>query len=352
MAKKKNKEKSNLDWVLGDLEKAFPWSVFKWEKVIETCKIQYMHTGSHVLDMAMWWWLVRGKMITIYWMEWHLKTTTTVLMIVEAIKRWEKVVFIDVENSANIPHRENLWLDILWGNFIYIRATTCEECFDKIEQLAETWEVDLIVIDSVAALPTHEEVAWDNDMKQMASLAKVLGKWLRKCNAIISKKKTALVMINQIRHKLWWYWNPETLPWWHAPNFWAYHKIRMGSPELIEVDDTVIWATSSYKIKKTKTNSLIRSGKYTIYRDSWIDKILDTLNAAVMLWVIKKAWSWFSYWDIKVQGLDWLKALDVDSLQDIEDDVIKNIELLRDGHDFERVDWVFNPKIDNESKDK
>lgn len=341
---KQEKEISKLDWVLKDLWKAFPGSVKTGKEVMENKWIEFVSSWSRSLDIALGGWYAKGKFVEIFWVEGSMKTTTCILAMVAAQKRGEKVVFADAEAALNLRHAELLWLKV--EDIIYVEGSCWDDILQTCLDLAETWEVWLIVLDSIAACTPRAELEWNVWDQFMWIQARMMNQFIRKATPIFAKNEVPFLMINQIRATMDPYASINTT-WGKGKAYAAFHRIYCLKPKVVEW-----WMTARYKMHKSKANWLGWSADVDVIRWEGYDAMLDLLNAWVTLWVITKWGSWYNYWNLKVQWVSWLKKLTTEQLTTIEKDVDSKIEALRDWARFKKNKvsggWEFYTLLEDE----
>ena len=170
-----------------------------------------------------------------------------------------------------------------------------------VETLVRSWAVDLIVVDSVAALTPRAEIEWEMWDSHMWLQARLMSQALRKLTAIISKTNCSIIFINQLRMKIWIvFWNPETTTWWNALKFYSSIRVEVRKWEKIES-----WTWDAKQLNGNKTKAKIvknkiappfRRAEFDIMFNEWISRHWDLLDTATQLWIVKKSWAFYSYW--------------------------------------------------------
>jgi len=299
-------KKSVLNDALKEIEKKFwKWSIMKlWDNKVYSLVKTY-HTWSYMIDNILWWGYPEGRIIEIYWPESSWKTTLALHAIAEVQKSWENAAFIDAEHALDPIYAKKLWVDI--DNLILSQPDYGEQALQIAEELAKTWTIKLIVIDSVAALTPQAEVEWDMTDQQMGLQARMMSKWLRKLTSIASKTWTTIIFINQIRMKIGvMFWNPETTTWGNALKFFATQRIDIRRWEKLEESKEQIWYTAKIKVVKNKIAPPFKTCEIIIKFNQWIDHISDIIDIAYLLKIVIKAGAFYTLYDQKVQ---WKQSL-------------------------------------------
>jgi len=293
-----------LNNALSMIEKQFwKWSIMRlWDNEWFT-NIETIPSGSLTLDIALGWWYAKWRIIEIYWPESSWKTTLTLHAIAEVQKAWWTAAFIDAEHALDPKYAEKIWVDI--KNLIVSQPDYGEQALEIVETLVRSWWVDLIVVDSVAALTPRAEIEWEMWDSHMWLQARLMSQALRKITWPISKTKATVIFINQIRMKIWvMFWSPETTTWWNALKFYASQRIDVRRKDKIEVwtgvDKEAMWNRTKVKVVKNKVAPPFKEAEFDVMYNIWISKPWEIVDVWSQLWVIKKAWSFYSYWDIKL----------------------------------------------------
>ena len=293
-----NKDEA-LQNALAQIEKSFwKWAIMKiWDK--NQMNIEKFGSWSISLDIALWWWYPKWRVVEIYGPESSWKTTLTLHAIAEIQKTWWTAAFIDAEHALDPVYASKIWVNV---NDLYVsQPDNWEQALEITETLVRSWAVDLIVVDSVAALTPRAEIEWEMWDSHMWLQARLMSQALRKLTAIISKTKCTVIFINQLRMKIWvMFWNPEVTTWWNALKFYSSIRVEVRRWEKIES-----WAwdlkqmsgnKTKVKIVKNKVAPPFRKAEFDIMYNEWISRDWDLLDTATMLWIVKKAWAFYSYW--------------------------------------------------------
>jgi recombination protein RecA len=298
-----NKQEA-LNNALAMIEKQF-WkgSIMKlWDENAKQ-KVETISSGSIWLDLALGWWYAKWRIVEIYWPESSGKTTLTLHAIAEVQKAWWVAAFIDAEHALDPEYAKKIWVDT--KNLLISQPDYWEQALEIVEKLVSSWAVDLIIVDSVAALTPKAEIEgemWDSHMWLQARL---MSQALRKITATISKTNSTVIFINQIRMKIWvMFGNPETTTGGNALKFYASQRLDIRRKWKIEtwvgMEKEVSWNETTVKVIKNKIAPPFRETTFDVMYNEWISKTGEIIDIWTEIWVIKKSWAFYSYWDIKL----------------------------------------------------
>ncbi len=297
-------KKDALNNALLMIEKQF-WkgSIMKlWDKNA-SMDIKTSGSGSLSLDIALGWGYAKWRVIEIYWPESSWKTTLTLHAIAECQKTWWIAAFIDAEHALDPVYAKKIWVDT--NNLIISQPDYWEQALEIVDSLVRSGAIDLIVIDSVAALTPKAEIEWDMWDSHMWLQARLMSQALRKITWAISKSWTTVIFINQIRMKIWvMFGSPETTTWGNALKFYASQRLDIRRRAKLELwtgmEKEILWNRTKVKVIKNKVAPPFREAEFDIMYNEGISKVWEIIDIWVVSWVIKKSWAFYSYWETKL----------------------------------------------------
>jgi len=289
--------------------------------------VDVIPTGSLGLDVALGvGGYPRGRVIEIYGPESSGKTTLTLHAMAEAQKKGGIAAFIDAEHAFDRSYAEKLGVDI--ENLIISQPDNGEQALEIADNLIRSGAIDIVVIDSVAALTPKSEIEGEMGDSKMGLHARLMSQALRKLTGSISKTKCTVIFINQLREKIGvMFGNPETTTGGNALKFYA--SVRLDIRRSTQIKDTDSNATGNktrVKVVKNKVAPPFKQAEFDIMYGEGISKVGEVIDLGVDFEIIKKAGSWFSYDDTKLgQGRDAVKALLLDN-PELMDELEKKIK--------------------------
>lgn len=264
-----------------------------------TVDVELIGSGALSLDLALGGGYPKGRIIEVYGPESSGKTTLTLHAIAEIQKRGGTAAFVDAEHALDPAYARRLGVDT--DNLLVAQPDNGEQALEIVETLVRSNAVDLVVVDSVAALVPQAEIEGEMGDSHMGLQARLMSQALRKLTGIINKSKTIVIFINQIRMKIGvMFGNPETTTGGNALKFYASVRMDIRRTGQIKAGEEIIGNRTKVKIVKNKIAPPFRSAEFDIMYNEGISKTGDVLDLAVIHGIVDKSGAWFSYGDSKI----------------------------------------------------
>ena len=335
-------EKEKLDalnHVLGKIEKDFGKGSIMRLGEASSMVVDSISTGSIGLDIAVGiGGLPKGRIIEVYGPESSGKTTVALHTVAEAQKQGGIAAFIDAEHALDPVYAKALGVDI--DNLIISQPDTGEQALEITEALIRSGAIDIIVIDSVAALVPKAEIEGDMGDSHVGLQARLMSQALRKLTGSIKKSNCVAIFINQLREKVGiMFGNPETTTGGRALKFYSSVRLDVRKIDTIKQGDKILGSRTRVKVVKNKVAPPFKQAEFDIMYGEGISKIGDLLDIAANVDIVKKSGSWYNYQDIKLgQGRENVKkflADNMDLTNEIEEKVRKYYKLGPEYRDLE-----------------
>src|SRR6186713_1565954 len=335
MPDEKTEKSRAIDLALSQIEKQFgKGSIMRLGSWDLTMGMEAISSGSLSLDGALGiGGFPRGRVIEIFGPESSGKTTLALHVIAEAQKIGGAAAFVDAEHALDANYARKLGVDV--DNLLVSQPDSGEQALEITEVLIRSGAVDIVVVDSVAALVPRAELEGEMGEAQMGLQARLMSQALRKLTGIVSKSKTCLIFINQIREKIGvMFGNPETTTGGRALKFYSSIRVDVRRIASIKDGDEVVGSRTKAKIVKNKVAPPFREAEFDILYGEGISKEGDLLDLAVEKNIVEKSGSWYSYKGERIgQGRENARQFLRDNpsvRQTIEDRVRRELGLTRD----------------------
>jgi len=332
MAKKKieEKEKINLAEAISEIRDKFGEGAIMKLKDAQKANVDVVPTGSLSIDLALGVRGVpRGRIVEIYGGESTGKTTISLSILAEAQKMGGVCAFIDAEHALDPDYAKRIGVNT--DELFISQPDSAEQGLQIVESLVRSGEVDVIVVDSVAALVPKAEVAGEMGELQIGLQARLMSQALRKLSGIVSKTKTIIIFINQTRMKIGiMFGNPETTPGGLALKFYSSVRIELRRIAQIKVGENIVGNRVKAKIVKNKVAAPFKVAEFDIYYNEGISRASEAINLGTKEGLIKKTGSTLQYGDIKLGvGMEKAKEFLKENpkiLKDLQKEIIEKAE--------------------------
>ncbi|HRM35555.1 MAG TPA: recombinase RecA [Aliarcobacter cryaerophilus] len=323
-------QKKSLELAIKQIDKAFGKGTLIRLGDKEVIPTEAISTGSLGLDLALGvGGLPKGRVIEIYGPESSGKTTLTLHAIAEAQKAGGVCAFIDAEHALDVGYAKNLGVDT--DNLLVSQPDFGEQALEILETVIRSGAVDLVVVDSVAALTPKVEIDGDMDDQQVGVQARLMSKALRKITGLLSKMNCTVIFINQIRMKIGMtgYGSPETTTGGNALKFYSSVRLDIRRIATLKQGENSIGNRVKVKVVKNKVAAPFKQAEFDIMFGEGISKTGELVDYGVKLDIIDKAGAWFSYGDTKIgQGRENSKIFLRDNpeiAKEIEDKILNSM---------------------------
>ena len=326
MEKEKQLTEKELDEVLKQIQKNFGKGAIMKLGDRPTVDVDVIPSGSLLLDEALGvGGYPKGRIIEIYGPESSGKTTLALHAIAECQKQGGRAAFIDAEHAIDPVYAKNLGVDI--DELILSQPDSGEQALEIAEMLANSGAIDLLIVDSVAALVPQAELDGEMGDNSVGLQARLMSKAMRKLAGILNKNECTIIFINQLREKVGvMYGNPETTSGGRALKFYASIRLDIRRTEAIKTGSDVTGNTCRIKVVKNKVSPPFKQCEIDIIYGQGISTDSEILDRAVELGIIKKSGSWFEYDGSKIaQGRETAKEY-IKSNEDVKEELLKRIK--------------------------
>src|ERR671938_105138 len=324
-----------IEMAVGQIEKQFgKGSIMRLGQKDVVAQIPAISTGAVSLDYALGiGGMPRGRVIEIFGPESSGKTTLALQVIAEAQKTGGMAAFVDAEHALDAQYAQKLGVEL--ENLLISQPDHGEQALEIVEVLIRSGGVDVVVVDSVAALVPKAEIEGEMGEAQMGLQARLMSQALRKLTGVVSKSKTSLIFINQLREKIGvMFGNPETTTGGRALKFYSSVRIDIRRIGAIKDGDQVVGGRTRVKVVKNKVAPPFREAEFDVMYGEGISKTGDLLDLAVDKRIVEKSGAWFAYAGERLgQGRENAKLFlrdNPDVFKTIEDRVRRELGLARD----------------------
>lgn len=298
-----------LQLAIEQIEKQFGKGAIMRLSDSQVVPVEAISTGSLVLDAAIGVGGVpRGRIVEIFGPESSGKTTVCLHIIAEAQRRGGVAAFIDAEHALDVQYAQRLGVDL--NNLLLSQPEFGEQALEIVETLVRSGAVDVVVIDSVAALTPRVEIEGEMGDAQVGLQARLMSQAMRKLSAAIGRSNAVVVFTNQLRSKIGvLYGNPETTTGGNALKYYASVRIDLRRKDVIKEGTEIVGSRIRFKVVKNKVAPPFKEGEFDILYNEGISRLNELIDVGLEHGIISRSGSWFAYGEERVQGREGLRKL-------------------------------------------
>ncbi len=325
----KDRVKENLQEAVDEIKQKFGEGAIMKLKEVRAVDVEAISTGSFSLDLISGvGGIPKGRIVEIFGPEGSGKSTLALHCVAEVQKSKGVAAFVDAEYALDPDYAKKIGVDT--ENLLISQPNSGEEALQIVESLSRSGSVDLIVVDSVAALTPKAEIAGEIGDQHIGLQARLMSQALRKLTSIVARNRTSVIFLNQTRMKIGiMFGNPETTPGGLALKFYSSVRIQLRRIAQIKHKDEIIGSRIKAKIVKNKVAAPFKTTEFDIYYNEGISKFSDILNMALKYGVVKRSGSWLLYDGSKLgQGIEGSRKFLKENpkiTRKIKEDIKKNI---------------------------